>query len=351
MKYLIYGALIIIASILVIVGISFLRKAVSHQGHDSHTASELAKKQLYHCPMHPNYIADKPGKCPICGMDLVPIKETEDQSSNPIEGQAMVNITPQQEQLIGVKTGKVNKRELISLIRTSGRIAYDPDLYVAIAEYKNAVDSKNNSLIEAIALKLRQMGLSEEQIKELPTKTDDNVNLLLGGINGTVWVYAQIYEYEIGLVQSGQQVEVTSIAFLDKTFTGAIKAIDPILNKETRTMRVRAEVPNPEGLLKPEMYVDVKIHVNLGIKLAIPEEAILDSGVRQIVFVKIGEGKYEPREIKVGHLAENYYEVISGVSENEEVVTSANFFIDSESKLKSAISNMGSENKHGEEKK
>ncbi len=323
----------------------------AHHNHTSHTATESVQKQMYHCPMHPNYIADKPGKCPICGMDLVPIKEAGTPSANPIEDQAMVNITPEQEQLIGVRTGKVEKRELISLIRASGNIAHDPDLYVAIIEYQQAVTSGNNSLITASSLKLRQMGLSDEQIKELPGQTMDSIDFLLGSISGTVWVYARIYEYEIGLVKVGQAVEVRTQAYPDRVFPGTVKSIDPILDKNTRTLRARVEVPNPEGLLKHEMYVDANIKVNLGISLALPEESILDSGTRQMVFVKIGPGKYEPREVKLGQRAQGYREVISGVTEGEEVVTSGNFLIDSESKLKSATQNMGSGHKHGEDKK
>ena len=106
------------------------------------------------------------------------------------------------------------------------------------------------------------------------------------------------------------------------------------------------EVPNPDGLLKPEMYADAIIHVDLGQRLAIPAEALIDTGTRQLVFVMTGEGKYEPREVRIGHEAEGAYEVLSGVKEGEEVVASANFLIDSESKLKAAISQAGSGHQH-----
>ena len=132
-----------------------------------------------------------------------------------------------------------------------------------------------------------------------------------------------------------------------KSFLGIVKAIDPILSTESRTIRVRGEVPNAEGLLKPEMYVDAKIFADLGQKLAIPEEAVINTGERTLAFVVTEGGRYDPRELKLGQEAEGYYEVISGVSEGERVVTSANFLIDSESKLKSAVSGMGNSHKHG----
>ena len=193
--------------------------------------------------------------------------------------------------------------------------------------------------------------LSDEQIRQLPMQTMDSIDFLLGAVSGTVWVYARIYEYEIGLVKVGQTVEVRTQAYPDRVFPGVIKSIDPILDRNTRTLRARVEVPNPDWLLKHEMYVDADIKVNLGMKLAVPEEAILDSGTRQMVFVKTGAGKYEPREVKMGARAQGYREVVSGLAEGEEVVTSGNFLIDSESKLKSATQNMGSGHKHGEEKK
>ncbi len=208
------------------------------------------------------------------------------------------------------------------------------------------VKERSEALIRSSILRLRQMGLSEDQISELSSRTEDPTNLLLSDKGGSVWVYAQIYEYETGIVKRGQMMEVTSSAFPGRSFRGRVVAVDSILNPETRTLKVRGEVPNPEGLLKPEMYVDTVIHIDLGRKLAIPEEAVLKTGTRQIIFVEAGPGQFEPREIKVGGKAEDHYEVLSGVKEGEKVVTSANFLIDSESKLKSALSGAGGGHSH-----
>ncbi len=109
------------------------------------------------------------------------------------------------------------------------------------------------------------------------------------------------------------------------------------MENETRTVKVRIELPNKDFKLKPDMYGNINLKVNLGVKLTVPESAVLDSGMRKLVFIDRGEGYFEPREVKLGSKIDDYYEVIEGVNEGERVVTSANFLIDSESKLKSAI--------------
>jgi len=338
MKYLKWPAVIILLIILVLAALFIFGYNKADKSVSTHTETGAAV-QMYHCPMHPSYVSDKPGDCPICNMKLVPFSPAGAGATSTVPGQATVNITAQQEQLIGLKTSMVMKRRLTALVRASGRVAYDPELYVAIAEYRRAAETKDAQLIRAVALKLRQMGLSEEQIKELAQRSgsDQSNNLLLSRPGGTVWVYAQIYEHEIGLVKAGQVITASSIALPGKIYSGPIKAVDSILDKQTRTLRVRAEVANPEGLLKPEMYLDVIINAELGDKLAVPQEAVLNTGTRQLAFVKTGPGRYEPREIKTGQTADGYYEVLSGLAEMEEVVTAANFFIDSESKLKAAL--------------
>jgi Cu(I)/Ag(I) efflux system membrane fusion protein len=125
-----------------------------------------------------------------------------------------------------------------------------------------------------------------------------------------------------------------------ETFKGKIAFIYPYLNAETRTVRVRVELPNPGLKLKPEMYANLKVDITYGMRLGIPADAVLDSGERKIVFVDKGDGYLEPREIKTGVQGEDFYEVLEGVKEGERVVTSANFLVDSESSLKAALQQM-----------
>jgi len=313
--------------------------------------------QRYYCSMHPSYISDKPGDCPICGMKLIPLDENNQAPKDisklgKTEGLAVVTLSADKQQMIGVKTEPVQKRLLTSVILASGKVAYDPELYSTIIEYQTTVKSQseaakspladvkeqNERLLRATVSRLKQMGLSDAQVDQLNHPSEKPESLLLSQKGDAAWIYAQVYQYESGLIQPGQKMEIISTAFPGKTLVGKVNSIDNIVNPETRSLRVRGEVPNTEGLLRPEMYVDVKIIASLGVQLAVPDSAVLDSGTRKIVFVESGESRYEPREIRIGHEADNYYAVVSGLKEGEKVVTAANFLIDSESKLNAAFS-------------
>ncbi|MBI4054506.1 MAG: efflux RND transporter periplasmic adaptor subunit [Elusimicrobia bacterium] len=317
----------------------------------------------YRHPMRPEVTSPAPKKDEM-GMDYVPVY-SEEKSEVPVSGQASTVISAERRQMIGMRSEAVERRDLAVTVRASGRVAYDPDLYNAIAEYREAVKTRDKvkdspwpdvheraeALVRSSMLRLRQMGLSESQIEQLATSGEQSTNLLLGGAGGTVWVYAQIYEYEIGLVKPGQKVEMISPAYPGRKFRGMVKAVDPILSAETRSLKVRIEVPNPEGMLKLEMYVNAAIRVDLGSRLAIPEEAVLETGERNVAFVDLGEGRIEPREVNVGREADGYYELLSGIEEGEKVVTSAQFLIDSESRLKAALSKTGAKPEKGEKSK
>ncbi len=122
-----------------------------------------------------------------------------------------------------------------------------------------------------------------------------------------------------------------------RTFEGHITLIYPVLSETTRTVKVRLEFPNPDFTLRPEMYAQVEIHSDLGERLTIPESAVISTGTRDVVFVARGEGFFEPREIKVGVRLPDRFEVIEGLAEGEPVLISGNFLVDSESKLKAAL--------------
>ena len=157
-----------------------------------------------------------------------------------------------------------------------------------------------------------------------------------------VWLIADIYEYELPFVRLGQQAAVQLSYLPGETFTGKAIYIYPALDPNTRTAKVRFEFPNPHGKLKPEMYANVEIKIHLGQKLVVPEGAVIDTGIRQMVIIDKGSGYFEPREVKVGAKVDDYYEVTKGLKAGERVVTSANFLIDSESKLKEAMAGVGS---------
>jgi Cu(I)/Ag(I) efflux system membrane fusion protein len=153
-----------------------------------------------------------------------------------------------------------------------------------------------------------------------------------------VWVLADVAERDLGLIVQGQKATVTPRGYPDRSFTGTISLIYPVLNKETRTARVRIELANPDTILRPNMYTDVAIASGSNKPvIAVPENAIIDSGIRKAVIVDKGEGRFEPREVKTGARGDGYVEIKEGVSEADKVVIAANFLIDAESNLKAAL--------------
>ena len=152
----------------------------------------------------------------------------------------------------------------------------------------------------------------------------------------TVWINGDIYESEIPSVKLNQPAKVTFEAYPSETFPGKVTYIYPYLNEATRTVRVRMEFPNPHLKLKPGMYGNVVLGVDAGRRLVVPKEAVLDSGLRQLVFLDLGQGVYQPYPVKLGRRSQEYVEVLEGIKEGDRVVTSANFMLDAESKLASA---------------
>lgn len=346
-------------------------------------------RDVYYCPMHPNFTSDRPGSCSICGMTLVK-KEVERRPSlpvgkkkllyyrNPMDPkvtspapmkdsmgmdyvpvyeeevggqQAGVYISQEKQQLIGVKKEKVEKRKLIHEILTVGKVAYDPDLYLAQEEYLQAlktaqttknsllssVTAQSNSLVQAGQKRLLLLGMTLEQIEELAKQGAPQENLYLPIDSDIAWVYITVYEYEMDLVKAGSAVEISAVAFPGELFQGKIMAITPVLSAETRAVQVRAEVLDPQHKFKPQMFVNAKIKVDLGEKLAVPESAVLDTGVRKIVYLAQDGDIIEQREVILGQKAAGYFEVLKGLDEGNIVITSGNFLIDSESKLKGSF--------------
>lgn len=155
-----------------------------------------------------------------------------------------------------------------------------------------------------------------------------------------VWVEAQLYEYEFAAVRVGQPATLTVEAVPGRVFRGQVAFVEPHLDMSTRTLKVRLEFDNPELALKPEMYATVELQVPLGRQVVVPSEAVLDSGTRQLVFLARPNGYFEPREVKVGTRVGDRIVVLEGLRPGDVIVTSGNFLIDSESRLKSATGAM-----------
>ncbi len=313
-------------------------------------------------PMIPGSKSDKPGKSPM-GMDLVPVYAEEAASAKSAaspEGYAPVLLTQEKQQLIGVRTAPAVKQMLRKTIRAVGTVAHDPELYQAQQEFIQAfrswqqaksaavpeVAEQAKEMVDASKLRLRHLGFTEELIDEMAGWEKPDHRLLLGGA-GEYWVYASVYEYELPLIRAGQSASIDAGAIPGQVFIGQVKSIDPMLDPATRTARVRILVEDPHGLLKPSMYVNVSVAIDLGNVIAVPIEAVFSTGDKSIVFVDKGQGLFEPRQVELGAKADAFYEVKRGIAEGEPVVTSGNFLIDSESRLRAAVSDAG-EHKHGQ---
>src|SRR5512144_28389 len=164
----------------------------------------------------------------------------------------------------------------------------------------------------------------------------------------SLWVVADIFEQDLGLIHPGQKVNVTVNAYPGKGFAGKVDFIYPVMNPQTRTARVHIDLPNPNSLLKPAMYASVELAAGQGAPaVTVPTSAVINSGTRQLVLIDKGEGRYEPRPVKLGVQGEDYVQVLEGVKAGEPVVVSANFLIDAESNLKAALGSFSDHAGHG----
>lgn len=161
----------------------------------------------------------------------------------------------------------------------------------------------------------------------------------------SVWLLADIFEQDLAYIHEGHAVQVQVDAYPERTFHGTVGFIYPTVAAETRTARLRIELPNPGGLLKPAMYGSVELiaHPSHAEVIAVPDSAIIDSGTRQVVLIRRGEGTFQPRPVRIGKRGEGYAEVLEGLTEGETVVVQANFLIDAESNLKAALNGFGAE--------
>jgi len=344
-------------------------------------------------------------------------------ASGSMEGHDMssggINVSPEKQQLVGIRTALAEVRPLVKKIRTVGIVTYDetrvaqvfskvdgwveklfvdyigklvqkgqplftyysPDLVTTQEEYLLALDAKQrlgsssireisagaDSLLESAHRRLALWDISEDQIGELQKSRKPKRSLMLySPISGfvikkdvlqgmkvmpdkelytiadlsTVWVNADIYEYELGHIRIGQKATINLSYFPGRAFNGKVTWISPVLDEKTRTAKIRLEFPNREFILKPEMYANAEIEIDAGRKLAVPDEAVLDSGLRKVVFIDKGEGRYAPAEVKLGGKFDGYYEVLAGLSPGERIIASASFLLDSESRLTEAMGAM-----------
>ena len=431
---------------------SVTHKSVIHP--ESELSSEQSVSQKWTCSMHPEIIRDKPGRCPKCGMDLIPLTISSAAEIGPRE----LVISEEAARLMEIATSVVQRKFVTNEIRMVGKIDYDETrvknitawvpgridrLFVdftgirvnkgdhMVYLYSPELISAQRELLlpslkEAAREKLRLLGLDAKQIENIETsgktQTHITINSPMGGIvihknaaegmyvdTGTpiyrvadlsrLWVKLDAYESDLSWIRYGQEVEFTTQAYPGQVFRGTITFIDPVLNDKTRTVKVRVNVGNSEGKLKPQMFVKaivrskiaaggrvmapemagkwicpmhpdvvktqagscdvcgmglvtteslgyVEVDTSNQAPLVIPASAPLITGKRAVVYVQLPNREkptYEGREIVLGPRAGDYYIVESGLQEGEIVVTNGNFKIDSAMQIQAKPSMMNPE--------
>lgn len=344
-----------LASFMLVLSLSFVSSSCSHK------ESEVKKEQkqekaVWTCPMHPQIKKDAPGSCPICAMTLVKVEEKSSSvDEQHTQDHASFELSAYRRQLIGVKSVIVQKKRLVHTINAPGKVAFDPELFAAQSEYFVALrqyeelsksplaDVKRSAkqMLDSAKLRLKVLGLSDGQLQKLDNRKDEGAQSLLPQKGENLLVYAEVFEMDLRSVMSGLEVKVTGESLEGKTLKGKVMSVDRIINPTTRTAKVRIEIPQAKTLLRSEAYVDVEILTPMGEELAIPTDAILDTGKEAYVYVVkddgTGGGKFEPRKVEIKFHADEESAISSGLSAGERIVTSSNFLIDSESRLKGVL--------------
>ncbi len=359
--------------------------------------SHEQKSHGYQCAMHPWIKSDKPGRCTICGMELTPISDAND-GMNAVGGENVLALTPNQVHVLDVRTEEVKVQPLVHTLQVAGMIDddarrhriisayvdgrvdklyvnylgaevnagqplaeyYSPNLLQAEREYRQLT----GELKQNTALRLRQMGLTADQIEAVPDKPADALgSQILSPIGGTVvaqnvyegqyvtageklfeladfstmWFQFSAYEQDLPWIQVGQLVTVSTPALPRKSFEGKITFIDPNFDEATRSTKVRVELPNPKvdgrRELLHRLYAQGAVKVDAPAMLTAPRSAVIQTGPQAVVYIEQGGGTYAQTAVTLGRRGDTLVEILSGLKEGDKVVTNGNLLIDGQAEL------------------
>ncbi len=378
---------------------------VGHDHGDTTVAvtDESGKVQYYTCGMHPWVILPKPGDCPICHMKLIPLDPAKFSGEIAIDPVVVRNMGvrvaevvtgPLRKTIRTVGSVDYDEQSVRDVnIKTAGWIEklhvdyvgakvqagdpllelYSPQLFAAQEEYLLALKNQNTpgskSLLDAARTRLSYFDVTKEQIEQLekrgqPEKTmtirspyagvviakhanegmkvDPGMQVYRLADLSKVWVQVTLYEYQLPYLEVGMKASMTLAYIPGQTIQGKVIYIYPYLDKKTREVQVRLEFDNTDGQLKPGMFANVELSNTLAQEATLaPRTAIIDTGQRQVAFVSLGEGKFEPREVRLGiETGDGMVQVLSGLMPGEKVVTSGQFLLDSEANIRSALAKM-----------
>ncbi len=384
--------------------------------------------ELWTCPMHPNILEEEPGTCPICGMDLVPAAtDGEDGQMDGHGGGAVVSIDPTVVQNMNVVTRTVERRDIAHEIRTVGYLDYDQERMVSVttkfsgfiektyvnyigqpvrkgqplfeiyspelvqteqellsamryarslAEAPQNARARAEALVEAARQRLAFWDITPEQIGRLEetgevfrtlqivSPASGVVMKRMPGLEGmatrpgmelihianlsNLWLTVEIFDSQLPWLDVGSPATVTLSYFPGVTYRGRVRYIEPEVSETTRTIQLTLDVPNRDRRLRVGMYATVHFEpVTAENAISIPAEAAIRTGERDLVVVALGEGRFAPREVVLGSRGDGFIQVLDGLEEGDEIVTSAQFLIDSESNLREAVSKLLAAHDHG----
>jgi len=372
----------------------------------------LAQAEKYTCPMHPHYIADRPGTCPICGMNLVALEESQPEQAIPNQKEGSVKnvrkavtISPETVQSTGVRTEAAEMASFGTLVRSYGDVTenvrlqyeissrvegwietlkinangdsvkkgnllftlYSPVLISAQQDLISAMQTGIKGRISSSETRLSSLGMQKQAVSLLKKKRKvfhqvpfyaefdglvseihiregsylkPGTKLIVMQNYNTVWVDVSIAEKDIPYITGSTKVTVALPMLGIRNMPAQIDYIYPTIDRATRTGRVRLVLNNPEGALKPGAYVDVEFETGVKKRLSIPSDAILKSKDGDFVVLNLGDGRFQPQKVLLGLMYRGRTEVLEGISENDEVVVSGQFLIDSESALRESFRKM-----------